>query len=366
MKDGKTPIAMRNVVPFGPQHPVLPEPIHLDLVLEDEKVVDVIPSIGYVHRGLEKLVERKDYQEFVYVAERVCGICSFIHGLAYCMAVEAIMGIEVPPRAHYLRVIWSELSRLHSHLMWLGLAADAMGFESLFMHSWRLREKILDLIEETTGGRVIFGSCRIGGVRRDINPEMLGRVVGVCKDLEKEVRQIGGVFLTDRSVRHRMAGIGVLSREQAYELGAVGPMARASGLAMDTRLLGYAAYGELELEPVVETAGDCLARCAVRIRELSQSFGLIYQAAAKMPGGEVSVKVAGAPDGEYHARAEQPRGEVIYYVKGDGGKLLKRFRIRTPTFANLPALVTMLKGCDLPDVPVLVLTIDPCISCMER
>jgi ech hydrogenase subunit E len=300
------------------------------------------------------------------VAERICGICSFIHGLTYCMAVEAIMGIEVPPRAHYLRVIWSELSRLHSHLMWLGLTADALGFESLFMHSWRLREKILDLIEETTGGRVIFGSCRIGGVRRDVDADTLARIVQVCRDLEKEVRQIGKVFLNDNSVKHRMCGVGVLGREQAYELGAVGPMVRASGVATDTRLLGYAAYGELEVEPVVETAGDCHARCAVRIRELSQSFDLIYQAAARIPPGAVAVKVTGAPDGEYHARAEQPRGEVIYYVKGDGGKLLKRFRIRTPTFANLPALVTTLKGCDLPDVPVLVLTIDPCISCMER
>jgi ech hydrogenase subunit E len=335
-------------------------------VLEDEKVVDVVPSIGYVHRGLEKLVERKDYVEFVYVAERICGICSFIHGLTYCMAVEAIMGIEVPPRAHYLRVVWSELSRLHSHLMWLGLTADALGFESLFMHSWRLREKILDLIEETTGGRVIFGSCRIGGVRRDVDAETLARIVRVCRDMEKEVRQVGKVFLNDSSVKHRMCGVGVLSREQAHELGAVGPMVRASGMATDTRQLGYAAYGELDFEPVVETAGDCHARCAVRIRELSQAFGLISQAVARMPPGEIAVKVTGAPSGEYHARAEQPRGEVVYYVKGDGGKLLKRFRIRTPTFANLPALVTTLKGCDLPDVPVLVLTIDPCISCMER
>ncbi len=171
----------RTIIPFGPQHPVLPEPIHLDLVVEDEKVIEARPSIGFIHRGLEKLVEKKDYVEFVYIAERICGICSFIHGQTYCQAVEAIMNVSVPPRALYLRTIWGELSRLHSHLLWLGLMADAVGFESLFMHSWRVRERVLNIIEATTGGRVIFGSCKIGGVRRDIRcrrPEEHGRRVG--------------------------------------------------------------------------------------------------------------------------------------------------------------------------------------------
>src|SRR6478735_4267510 len=161
----------RTIIPFGPQHPVLPEPVHLDLVVEDEKVVEARPSIGFVHRGLEKLVEKKDYVEFVYIAERICGICSFIHGQTYCQAIEGLMNIQVPPRAHYLRTIWGELSRVHSHLLWLGLMADAVGFESLFMHSWRVREQVLNIIEATTGGRVIFGTCKVGGVRRDIDPE---------------------------------------------------------------------------------------------------------------------------------------------------------------------------------------------------
>jgi hypothetical protein len=136
----------RTVIPFGPQHPVLPEPVHLDLVVEDEKVVEARPSIGFIHRGLEKLVEKKDYIEFVYIAERICGICSFIHGQTYCQAIEALMNIPVPPRALYLRTVWGELSRIHSHLLWLGLMADAVGFESLFMHSWRVRERVLNII----------------------------------------------------------------------------------------------------------------------------------------------------------------------------------------------------------------------------
>lgn len=134
-------MAKRTIIPFGPQHPVLPEPIHLDLVLEDEVVVEAIPSIGFIHRGLEKLVEKKEYTEMVYVIERICGICSFGHGWGYSAAVEGAMGVEIPERAQYLRTIWHELSRLHSHLLWLGLLADAFGFESLFMHCWRSEKR---------------------------------------------------------------------------------------------------------------------------------------------------------------------------------------------------------------------------------
>ncbi|MBI5380760.1 MAG: nickel-dependent hydrogenase large subunit [Opitutae bacterium] len=356
----------RTVIPFGPQHPVLPEPIMLDLVVEDEKVVEAIPKIGFVHRGLEKLVEKKDFHEFVFVAERVCGICSFIHGQTYCQAVEQIMGVAVPPRAHYLRTIWGELSRLHSHLLWLGLLADGFGFESLFMHSWRVREKVLNIIEATTGGRVIFGTCKVGGVRRDIDTAAMQSLLAQLAVIEKDMREIVDVFLEDNSVKRRLCGVGVLAKDDAYQLGCVGPMARASGLTQDMRQLGYAAFGELTFQPITRPEGDSFARCAVRCGELFQSVDLIRQAAARLPTGEIEVKVTGNPNGEFAARTEQPRGEVVYYVKANGTKNLQRFRVRTPTFANIPALVKLLPGCDLADVPILVLTIDPCISCTER
>jgi ech hydrogenase subunit E len=359
-------MANRTIIPFGPQHPVLPEPIHLDLVVEDEKVIEAIPSIGFIHRGLERLVETKDYNEFVFVAERICGICSFIHGQTYCQGVEEIMGVAVPPRAKYLRTIWGELSRIHSHLLWLGLMADAFGFESLFMHSWRVRERVLDIIEATTGGRVIFGSCKIGGVRRDIDAETMKHLLSELAIIESEFRDIVQVFINDGTVKHRLCDVGVLSRDEAYTLGCVGPTLRASGVKQDMRKIGYAAFGDLNFEPITRTAGDCYSRTAVRCEELTQSVDLIRQAAAKMPEGEISVKVTGNPNGEFFARTEQPRGEVVYYIKGNGTKNLQRFRVRTPTFANIPALVKTLQGCDLADVPVLVLTIDPCISCTER
>jgi ech hydrogenase subunit E len=356
----------RTIIPFGPQHPVLPEPVHLDLVVEDERVLEARPSIGFVHRGLEKLVEKKDFIEFVYVAERICGICSFIHGQTYCQAVEAIMKVQVPPRARYLRAVWGELSRLHSHLLWLGLMADAMGFESLFMHSWRIREKILDIVEATAGARVIFGSCKIGGVRRDISAEMITGIVRSLNDIELDFREITKVFLNDGSVQRRLRGVGVISRDEAHDLGCVGPTLRASGVAQDMRTQGYAAYDELPVVPITRNEGDCHARCAVRCAELFQSIELLRQALAKMPGGEIAAKVSGNPNGEVIMRTEQPRGEVVYCLKANGSRNLQRFRVRTPTFANLPAMLKILQGCQLADVPVLVLTIDPCISCTER
>jgi ech hydrogenase subunit E len=356
----------RTIIPFGPQHPVLPEPIHLDLVIEDEKVVEAIPSVGYIHRGLEKLVEKRDFIDYVYIAERICGICSFIHGATYCQAVEGLMKLDVPQRALFLRTLWSELSRVHSHLLWLGLVADGFGFESLFMHCWRLREKILDIIEETTGGRVIFGSSKVGGVRRDIDNETLTRIVAQLNIYEKEINEVIAVFIKDTSVKHRLCGVGVITKEDAYQLGAVGPVSRASGIPQDLRQTGYAAYGHLNFEPIIETAGDCYARCVVRVKEIAQAFDLIRQTAAKMPEGPIDVKVVGNPEGEIFMRTEQPRGEVVYHLKANGTKHLQRMRVRTPTFANIPTIVKMLPGCELADVPMVVLTIDPCISCAER
>jgi len=359
-------MSTRSIVPFGPQHPVLPEPIHLDLVLEDEKVVEAIPSIGFIHRGLEKLVEKKDFQEYVYVAERTCGICSFMHGMGYSEAVERMMNIEIPDRAKYLRTIGCELSRIHSHMLWLGLLADAFGFESLFMESWRMREKILDMFEAATGGRVIFSINRVGGFRKDIDNDMLRTFVGILDGMEKDLVALSRPFLDDYAVKSRLEGVGILTSQQAYDLGAVGPFLRASGVAIDMRRTDYGAYKNLEFEPITSNIGDSYARCDVRIREIFQSIDLIRQTVDKIPAGDFAVPVKGLPQGEYFMRVEQPRGEAVYYVKANGTKNLDRFRLRTPTFANLPGLIEILKGCQLADVPLLILTIDPCISCTER
>ncbi|MFA6583978.1 MAG: nickel-dependent hydrogenase large subunit [Elusimicrobiaceae bacterium] len=356
----------KTILPLGPQHPVLPEPLSFDLVLENEKVIEAVPSIGYIHRGLELLAPKKEFTDYVYVAERICGICSFIHGLGYCQAVEQVMKTEVPERAQYLRVFWSELSRVHSHLLWLGLAADAFGFENLFMQTWRLREHVLGIFEKTTGGRVIFSVCKVGGVKKNISDEDLKAMVTGLETLAAEIKTTTDVFLNDYSAKQRLCGLGVLSKEDAWHLGAVGPVLRASGSSTDVRMTGYAKYGELDFAPVVETAGDCYARCKVRIREIFQSINLMRQVCGKIKGEAIEAKITGMPDGECFMRLEQPRGEVVYYVKGNGTKFLERFRVRTPTFANIPPAIVTLKGSQLADVPTLLLSIDPCISCTER
>ena len=356
----------RSVVPFGPQHPVLPEPIHLDLVLEDEKVVEAIPSIGFVHRGLESLAEKRDFNDYQYVIERICGICSFKHGMSYCEALESIFDAEVPERAQFLRTIWGEMSRIHSHLLWLGLLADAFGFDALFMQCWRMREKVLDMFESSTGGRVIFSVNKIGGVLKDMDSSMLKNFVSIFDDMEKDLRKLVKTFLNDYTVESRLRGVGILTKEDAIHLGAVGPMALAAGIKIDTRMTGYEAYGKVEFDIITAEECDGYGRCAVRIGEIFQSFNIIRQLVDKIPDGPIANQIKGNPNGEAFVRVEQPRGEAIYYAKANGTKFLERFRVRTPTFTNIESLIHILPGSELADVPLQILTIDPCISCTER
>jgi ech hydrogenase subunit E len=282
-------------------------------------------------------------------------------------AMERLWPVEISPRTKYLRTIWAEMARVHSHLLWLGLLADAFGFESMFLQFWRIRERVLDLLEMTAGHRVIPSVNIVGGVRRDISPEQKKVVIDTLEIIRKESESLVKVVTNDYTVKARTVGIGVLTKEQAIQLGCVGPVLRASGVPEDVRLTKYQAYGDLNYEPIVETAGDCYARTMVRARELFQSIDLQLEALAKLPEGEIAVKVKGNPPAnETIMRTEAPRGELLYYAKGNGTRNLERLKIRTPTFANLPSLLISLPGCELADVPVIVLAIDPCICCMER
>ncbi|MCH4184600.1 MAG: nickel-dependent hydrogenase large subunit [Eggerthellaceae bacterium] len=359
----------KTIIPFGPQHPVLPEPLHLDLVVEDEKVVEAVPQIGFVHRGLEKLTETHDYNQFIYIAERICGICAFGHSMGYAETIESLMHVEIPPRAQYLRVILHELSRMHSHILWLGLAADAFGYESLFMHCWRLRERILDIFEMTTGGRVILSAVVVGGMVRDISNEMLADVRTRVQSIHDEYQQICNTFLNDSSVQSRLVGVGVIEHDDAVSLGMVGPFARASNVNNDVRSLGNGGYGQLsDFQPTLDSGCDCYARVKVRLQEVSQSARIIDEMISHIPDGDISVKVKGSPEAGAQAAntLEQPRGECYYYALGNGTKYLDRMRMRTPTSQNLAGMAQALAGCDLADVNMIVLTIDPCISCTER
>jgi ech hydrogenase subunit E len=250
--------------------------------------------------------------------------------------------------------------------MWLGLAADAFGFENLFNACWRAREIILDVAEETAGGRVIYGSCIVGGVSTNPDDETLRRCAKELSKVRAEVGRLIEVFVGEPTVRSRLEGVGVLSKEKAHALGAVGPMLRASGIDYDMRRKGYEAYPELEFRTMTESAGDCMARLKVRSREIIESLRLIDEIVERMPGGPVSQPVKGMPEGEAWVRLEQPRGEALYFVRANGKKNPERFRVRTPTFANIPSMVEIMVGSDFADVGTIILTIDPCISCTER
>ena len=357
------------VIPFGPQHPVLPEPLHLDLVVEDEKVVEAIPQIGFVHRGLEKLVETRDYNQYIYVAERICGICAFGHSMGYAETVERLMGVEIPERAEYLRVMWHELSRIHSHVLWMGLAADAFGFESLFQHCWRLRERVLDIFEKTTGGRVILSVVKVGGVVRDVDESQAEYIKTTLEGIKGDYQQICKAFLEDSSVQNRLVGVGHISKQEALDMSMVGPFARASGVDNDVRGYRMDGYRFLDdFQPVLDDQGDCYARVKVRAQEVLQSIDIVEEVLDKMPAGDIAVDVKGNPaaGAETCNILEQPRGECFYYARGNGTKNLERMRMRTPTSQNLAGMTTALQGCDLADVNMIVLTIDPCISCTER
>jgi ech hydrogenase subunit E len=358
----------RTVVPFGPQHPVLAEPIQIELTLADEVVVDAVPGLGYVHRGIEAETERRPYDEDLPLLERVCGICSVAHAVAYAQVVEALAGVEVPRRARLLRTFWFELTRIHSHLLWLGLAGDAIGFEALFQSCWRVRENVLDLFSMTAGNRVILGVTALGGVRRDIPDGLIGQVRAGLDVVERGLAGIAPFVLGNEAVARRLAGVGPVPESTARELGLVGPTVRASGVATDVRTSGYAAHDELPIEPVVETGGDALARTVVRWREILVSLELCREALDRLHGlrGPLRSRVPPVLHGEATSRVEAPRGELFYYIAADGGPNPTRVRVRTPTFANLPAVLHMLPGTQMAAVPVALLSIDPCLSCTER
>ena len=366
MSKGKTVEKEYTIFPFGPQHPVLPEPVQLRFTVDEEEIVDVVPQLGYVHRGIERAAELNDYRRNIYLCSRICGICNYIHGRTYSEAIEKISNVEAPPRARYLRTIWSELARLQSHLLWLGLFNDAIGFESVFMQVWRDREIVLGLTEKTNGHRIHLDTNVIGGVRKDLDEGLIKHYRTDLALLNEKVMNLAPVFYKDKAFRDKSMGKGLLPKKDAQFLGAVGPTMRGSGIPQDMRNLGHAAYGELDFKPVVYDGEDSYSRFLVRYDEVFQSIELINRALDQLPEGPIVEKPTEFPDGLIIYRTEQPRGEVLYYIQGNGTIHLERCKIRTPTMANLAALTSMLIGYEIADIPTIVHSIDPCISCTER
>jgi Ni,Fe-hydrogenase III large subunit len=356
-------------IPIGPYHPALEEPYKLNLVCDGEKVRDADLHIGFNFRGIEYLAERRNYFQVIALMERVCGICSNVHTLSICQAVERLTEIEPPARALYIRVIMAELERLHSHVLWAGVAGKLMGFKTMFMSCFLLREKVMQALEIISGNRVNYAMNRVGGVNRDItDPEAILKVLDL---LEREVnRIIIPVFASNRTLLSRCAGVGVLTRDEAKAYGVVGPTARASGLPQDIRKAApYAAYQEVEFNVPVETAGDVRARLTVRALEILESCRILRQALKNLPDGDWwgPTEEFEVPEGTGISRVEGPRGEVIYSVTADGeNDTPRRVKVRTPTYANMPSVRLMLRGARLADAPLIQASVDPCYSCTDR
>ena len=357
-----------NVMPFGPVHPSLKEPEYFRLVLEGAKIKEVIPRIGYVHRGIERAAQDRSWVRNIYLIERICGICSFAHSLGYTQAVEGLTLYEVPRRAKYIRVIVAELERMHSHLLWLGLVGHWAGFDTLFMWIWKDREHVLDLSEAITGNRVHKSYATFGGVRKDLPEGIQEKLLQEVGYIEKRARYYDELVQTEETLVARTKGVGRITQEGAKRMGCVGPLLRCTGISRDVRAEDpYAAYDEVVPDVQTRSEGDIASLLALRIGEVLESCRLIREALDKLPSGPFRTPVPRVvPSGESLFHVEAPRGELFYFVKSSGASVPSRVKIRTPTMANLLTATEMLKGHPLADVPIVLTGMDPCFGCMDR
>jgi membrane-bound hydrogenase subunit alpha len=370
-------------IPVGPIHPALKEPIRLALTVDGEEIVDADVFVGQVHRGIEWLgMNRNNPVQSIYLAERICGICNICHPFSFVMAVEHAAGITPPPRADYIRAITAEMERIHSHLLWAGVAAHEIGFDTVFYLVWRVREEIMDLIEYVTGNRVTKAMFQIGGVRRDITEEQFPRIRQSLDYYKSIFDQLKRVFLDDKTIQMRTRNVGILKNEDALKLLTCGPSGRASGVPKDVRQdQPYAAYADLDVKAMTPdmvtgtVVGDVYDRIIVRLLEVKQAIEIIEKCLEEMPPGPllaqpktaVLLKTLTQAEGEGVGRAEAPRGEVIHYVRMEAGQsTLATWKVRAPTYVNLMAVPMILKGMQIADVPITFASLDPCMSCTNR
>ncbi len=358
----------RVTIPVGPQHPLLKEPLSFRLTAEGERIMEAALRMGYVHRGIERLTEERNYVQNLYLLERVCGICSHVHTTTYCQGVEALLELDVPPRGLMLRTLLCELERIHSHMLWLGVLAENIGFSTIFMYSWRDREIALDIMEDLSGGRIAHAVNTIGGVRIDPEPEQIRAARHRLDALQDQVDDLVDVVKYEGTLKVRTEGVGGASLEQVRRHCAVGPVARAAGLDRDLRRdAPYAAYDRLFFNVITASDGDVWAATWVRVLEVLESLSMCHQILDDLPEGEVSTRAPRrVPEGEVVSRAEAPRGEVVYYIRSDGSDKPARIKIRTPTLPALSLVREQLRDINIADMPVVISGIDLCIACADR
>lgn len=367
--------AYQTLIPIGPYHPGVIEGQIVYVKVEGEQVVAADIKTGFHHRGIMKLIERRGYNKGAFLAERVCGICSAAHGLAYITCAENLYESEVPERALYIRTLLAELNRMHSHLLWVGVVADVIGWKTGFMLTWGLRERVMDIIEAITGNRVNYGIWRMGGVSRDVPQELAEKAKRTVDALREECAKLLLLVADHPLVKSRLIGVGPLTRAQAYDGGAVGPVARASDWKIDVRIDNppHAIYDPkvISWEIITDDHCDTFGRTLVRVKELLVSCSIVSQCLEYLAKttGDIRIKPKTVPLGaEAVGLNEAPRGELAYYIRASDkdSSLPHTVRIRTPSYRNNAIIPLMLVGSNLADVPVVMGSTDQCLACTDR
>ncbi|MBD3223790.1 MAG: NADH:ubiquinone oxidoreductase [Caldithrix sp.] len=359
----------RNVVPVGPYHPLLEEAEYFTLTVDGETVTDIDLDIGWMHRGHELISERKSFTQSIYLVERICGICSTSHPLACVHAIEDVDNIEIPERAAYIRTLIGELERIHSHLLWLGLAGHFIGYDTLWMWAWKYREPVLQMIEIISGNRNHYGMMRVGGVAKDVDPASVPELRKQLDTIDSKMDMIAKAAKDDPVLKSRLKGVGVLTKQDAIDFCAVGPTSRASGVRGDVRKdEPNDAYGLVDFDEIVTENGDVYDKLVVRVLETIESTRICRQCLDKLENinGPVLNNVKEIGIGEGIGRYEAPRGEVFHYVRTDGTNRPIRHKVRAPSYVNIPTFEASCKGIPIADALITLASVDPCYCCTER
>lgn len=364
------------IVHLGPQHPMMPGPFRLNAKLRGETVVDSEVEMGYIHKGIEKILESKTYLQGITIVDRICYLAALTNEEAYVGCVEKLAGIEVPQRAQYIRVIMEELSRIQSHLLGMGEYASFVGFVSMFMYTIKEREDVMSLMDSVTGARVTHSFLRFGGVKDDIPEGLKEDVKHVFANLRKAIDSYENMYSTDTIYKGRTVGIGILQAEAAKDIGVSGPPLRATGVAFDIRKAEpYLVYKDLDFKVCTQTAGDVFARVQVRLDEMRESMYIIEQCLDQIPNGPLFPEgtaygrrspVMRVPAGEVFHRVEDPRGEMGFYMVSDGSDKPYRVKIRGPVYPTLQTLPPLLKGVNVADIVAIAGSMDTCTSEVDR
>ncbi|MFA6196467.1 MAG: nickel-dependent hydrogenase large subunit [Sulfurimonas sp.] len=355
-------------IPLGSQHIALLEPVRFKFECENEKIIGVDSDVGFVHRGIERACTTKfKFDSIGYVVARVCGLCAITHSLSYTVAIEKLLGAELTQKAKYLRILLLELDRIHSHMLCLSHTCENAGFEAMFMRIMGDRELVMEIQELLTGNRVQFDYISIGGVNRDLNSAVASKIKENLYEVKQRVLGYMDEFTNNWSLSLKFKGIGALSLDDAYIFNAIGPLARASGLNIDVRNeIDYLPFDEVGFLMQTHNDGDINARNLVRLNEILNSILMCENIISGLPEGEIFTKTKGKPNGEVIVRFEAPRGELMYYVRGNGTAMLERVRIKTPTFSSIPAFSHIFVGQDYADAPAILASFDPCLSCTAK